>query len=54
MAEILDKEGARTYTENEATRLTDNALEEFSQAVLENDAARALMELTDRLLQRQN
>jgi geranylgeranyl diphosphate synthase type I len=49
----LETEGARTYTQMQANRLTEKALDAFTAAQPQGDAGEALRELANRLLQRE-
>jgi geranylgeranyl pyrophosphate synthase len=53
LAAQLEAEGAREYTQVEANRLTDEALQALDEARPQGEAGAALRELADRLLQRQ-
>lgn len=52
IAEMLEAEGARAYTQEEAKRLTDKALKALKDANPQGDAGEALFELTQKLLKR--
>ncbi|MEA3350661.1 MAG: polyprenyl synthetase family protein [Chloroflexota bacterium] len=49
----LEAEGARTYTHNEARRMTQQALQALEDAGPRGDAGEALFELTNKLMQRE-
>ncbi len=53
LADILDQEGARTYSLEIADRFTINALEELKKANPQGDAGKALNTLANHLLQRE-
>jgi geranylgeranyl diphosphate synthase type I len=53
LAAQLELEGARDYTQNTANRLTGAALEGLEQAQPQGKAGEALMELANKLLQRE-
>lgn len=53
LAQQLDHEGARNYTQEAAARMTDQALDALSRARPEGEAGEALRELADRLLGRE-
>jgi len=53
LAAQLKAEGARAYTKNEASRLTDQALEYLEQANPQGEAGRALTTLAYQLLRRE-
>ena len=53
LADQLDHEGGRDYTQNEADRLTQKALGALEQANPQGEAGAALMELANMLLQRE-
>ena len=52
LANHLDLEGARDYTQNEANRLTESATNALERAQPQGTAGQALKQLTDQLLQR--
>ncbi len=52
IAQMLDDEGARQYSQHEAERLTNQALNTLEEVNPNNDAGRALAELTNKLLNR--
>jgi geranylgeranyl diphosphate synthase type I len=52
LAAQLEAEGARQFTQAEANRLTDEALQALDEARPQGEAGAALRELADRLLQR--
>jgi geranylgeranyl pyrophosphate synthase len=52
LASQLEAEGARDFTQAEANRLTDEALQALDAARPSGEAGAALRELADRLLQR--
>ncbi len=52
IAELLEKEGAREYTQTTADRLTNEALSALSEVVEENEAAKVLHQLSFDLLRR--
>ena len=52
IADLLEAEGARTYTQNEASRLTGKAITALENANPQGEAGEALFELTHQLLQR--
>jgi geranylgeranyl diphosphate synthase, type I len=54
LAKLLQEEGAETYTLETAERLTAQALHALERAACENDASKALQELTHLLLKRKN
>jgi geranylgeranyl diphosphate synthase type I len=53
LAAQLEAEGARDYTQNAANRLTGAALEALEQAHPKGEASEALMQLANKLLQRE-
>jgi len=53
LAEQLESEGARDYTQGEANRLTDAALSALDQARPQGEAGTALIQLANQLLQRE-
>lgn len=53
LAQQLDREGAREYTQDAAARMTDQALDALSRAKPEGAAGEALDELANRLLGRE-
>jgi geranylgeranyl diphosphate synthase type I len=54
VARILVNEGAREYTQREAERLTNQALEMLEKINPQNEAGQALAELTKKLLNRES
>jgi geranylgeranyl diphosphate synthase type I len=52
LAQCLEAEGAKDYTQNEANRLTNSALDALKKACPSGEAGRALTQLAHRLLQR--
>jgi len=52
LANRLDLEGARDYTQNEANRLTESAINALERAQPQGTAGQALKQLTHQLLQR--
>jgi geranylgeranyl diphosphate synthase type I len=52
MAALLEAEGARAYTEEQAARLTDEALNALREAGPEEQAGKALRQLADELVKR--
>lgn len=53
LAALLENEGARAYTQEEANRLTTAALDSLEQANPRGQAGQALVELANQLLRRQ-
>jgi geranylgeranyl diphosphate synthase type I len=53
LADQLEIEGARDYTQTEANRLTDSALKALEQAQPQGEAGKALIQLAHKLLQRE-
>ena len=53
IAQLLEAEGARAQTQAAAARMTEQALEALDQAAPMGEASQALMDLTNRLLQRE-
>jgi geranylgeranyl diphosphate synthase type I len=53
LAEQLEAEGARDYTQAEANRLTESALNALEQAQPQGEAGQALRQLANKLLQRE-
>jgi geranylgeranyl diphosphate synthase type I len=53
LAALLEAEGARSYTQQEAERLTETALQALRQARPQGEAGQALFELANQLLKRQ-
>ncbi|MBN1669202.1 MAG: polyprenyl synthetase family protein [Anaerolineales bacterium] len=53
LAALLEAEGARNYTQQEAERLTEMALQALQQAKPQGEAGQALSELANQLLKRQ-
>jgi len=53
LAEQLEAEGARDYTQKEADRLTESALNALEQAQPQGEAGQALRQLANKLLQRE-
>jgi geranylgeranyl diphosphate synthase type I len=54
LARLLEEEGARSHTLDVASRLTDQAMQSLREAVIDQDAGLALVQLADALLQRKN
>ena len=53
LANQLEAEGARDYTQDEANRLTESALAALEQAQPQGEAGEALIQLANKLLQRE-
>jgi len=54
VAQMLDKEGAREYAEQQAQRLTHQALDILEEINPKNEAGKALVDLTNTLLNRKS